>query len=449
MAYEIHRRYEKQTYKVRETLPYHDLAKDSSLLTSGYDIRQDTLNPVLSMIRGLIVRGSINTKQHCESCGKKFDPKIVNDEGIYCQTCPGSRPTRYYINGKAFGIGHLYSDPDAGKVFKTYSDALDVLIAINKRFKECKSKGIPFKSEKFIPAKVRERHVDALFKTWLQTYEAEVAKHAKSGSRLHNLKAHQEFISGYFKGRIITDIDQNAVEKFYISLLDQRLSSRYIKDILDTLRSLFLRYQPDDVPKFPIFQVIPAREKQRLGITREIAVIDNIPERHGYRVGILTIIRTGMRINELSALKVNDLIDGTIFVDKAYSEGRLKLARKSGGTVPYRVTPEAWDMIMRHIEGKGPDEYVFSVYGQPISPARWSKEWVSAEKRAGVKHIPLQQAARHSTASRIMEDAKKKALQDISEQLGHTNTRTGSEHYIIEPSKVRGWCVATHQGDKK
>ena len=47
-----------------------------------------------------------------------------------------------------------------------------------------------------------------------------------------------------------------------------------------------------------------------MGLSRELIVIDKVPERHGYRLAILTLLRTGMRINEAVALKVHNLVDG-------------------------------------------------------------------------------------------------------------------------------------------
>jgi hypothetical protein len=65
----------------------------------------------------------------------------------------------------------------------------------------------------------------------------------------------------------------------YHSLLDKNLSSRHIKDILDTLKALITRYT-GKVPEMPTFVVVPAKENQRLGFTRAISALDKVPERH-------------------------------------------------------------------------------------------------------------------------------------------------------------------------
>jgi len=160
--------------------------------------------------------------------------------------------------------------------------------------------------------------------------------------------------------------------------------------------------------------------------------VEQIPERHGYRLAILVLLRTGMRINEVTATKVHNLDDGIIYVSKAISDGELRLSRKSGGEVAYTVTPELWQLLMTHIDKKDPDDFVFEINGKPISTDRLYKVWAAACTRAKVKHISLQQASRHSTATEIYAEHKKRALREIGERLGHENITTGLKHYVVE-----------------
>ena len=98
----------------------------------------------------------------------------------------------------------------------------------------------------------------------------------------------------------------------------------------------------------------------------------------------------------------------------------------------YTVTPELWQLLRNHIEGKNPDDFVFEINGSPIPTDRLYKVWAAACRQAKVKHISLQQASRHSTASEINTKHKKKACQEIQERLGHENITTGPKHYIVE-----------------
>lgn len=398
-------------------------------------------------LAGVIVLGAINSKQQCVKCGKKFSAAAYDNEGFICANGCGTRPTRYYLVLKGFGIMNpMYTDPQTNDVFKTHSHAFSVLNAINREYLDAAKNKARFKIENWVPTELQARQVKSVCEQRLETLRAEVAQKAKSNTRLNNVTKAFRFIVDYFGDRDIRKIDETEIRAFYLKLLQtpvtprgkqeatgETLGSKYIKDILNELRSLFLSYRPNDIPKFPEVRIIPKIEKQVLGLTREMAALDKVPGRHGYRIAILILLRTGARINEVVALKKHNLIDGHVVVDKAFSEGDLKFARKSGEQVFYRVTPELWDMLQTHSEGLRDDDFLFAIDGHPISTGRLYKVWKKACVDAGVKHISLQQASRHSTATRIFEQKQKEALRDIQEQLGHDNLTTGKKHYVLNP----------------
>jgi integrase len=393
-----------------------------------------------NLLRKLIVKGSINTEQHCPNpkCGDKFLQEHVDEDGFFCPKCL-TRPTRYFINGRKFGLPYIYSDIKTGKVFKTYSDAIDLLIEMNRAFKEAAEDKKKFK-EDWLPEKITEKRIENIIAARLKDYEDTLEKIAISKSRVNNVENACRFILESFKGKNIREIGDKDVDNFYKSLLKRKYSFKYIDGILKELKSLFKKHRKaDDIPAFPEYTIIPKREKQRLGLTREFAVLEKVPDRHGYRVGILLLIRTGMHIDELPAIRKGDCVDGYVTVNKAFTEGRVRLSTKTNSEVDYRLSPEVWDMLMEHCRNKQDEDFVFTydsihklMAGENIPAARWYKIWVKACKDAGVRPISLQQASRHSTASRIMARKKKEAFQEIAEQLGHSNLTTGKKHYIIE-----------------
>lgn len=384
----------------------------------------------LSLLLGDDVVGAINTKQRCPTCNGHFSE--IDNNGLYCPKCK-TRPTRYYITAKKIGIPFLYSAPVTREPFETYGQALKVLMAINHTYQEALSQGRKFDLSKWLPSEFAEKLIENLCKRWLKNYEPEVANRVKSKDYVDSLHTLcNSFIVPYFKGKHIDYIDENHIERFYHWLLDKKYSTDYIDTILKTLKALFIKYRPKDIPHFPTITVVPVREKQRLGLARELAILEHIPERNGYRLAILLLIRTGMHINEIPAIKKKDCIDGIIYVDKAMSDGHLRLRRKAGGEVPYRMTPELWELVLEHIVNLDEDDFLFTVEGRNVTRGRLYKVWTKACKKAKVKHISLQQASRHSTASRIWEKHQEMAKIEIKEQLGHENTRTGKKHYVIE-----------------
>ncbi len=110
----------------------------------------------------------------------------------------------------------------------------------------------------------------------------------------------------------------------------------------------------------------------------------------------------------------------------------MKLARKAGGEVVYQLSLDLWEDLRSHVEGKKPDDWIFTLSGKPYGCNCLPRAWKKACIKAGVKYIPLQQASRHSTASRTMKAYKEKALEEIQRQLGHNNKVTAQKHYVIE-----------------
>lgn len=239
----------------------------------------------------------------------------------------------------------------------------------------------------------------------------------------------------------IRDITRNKIKKFYFALLDRRMDNRtdegepysdsYVRDILSVLKSILLEFRgAEDIPKFPAHTITPKKEKQWLGIERQMAVEPRVKDKYQLAIRVLQV--TGMRQGELRALQVNDMVDGSLKVWKAFGDMGLKLKRKNGGEVSYSIPLDLWNALQTYTKDKSPDHFIFThANGTPLGKGRLYKEWRAACLKAEVKYISLQQASRHSMASQIMAEAKKKAIDEIQARLGHHNKYT-QKHYIIE-----------------
>lgn len=402
----------------------------------------------VSQLFGDAVLGAINTKQRCPSCNGKFSD--IDNNGLYCPTCK-TRPTRYYITAKKVGISFLYSIPIAKEPFEIYSQALKTLTAINHSYQEAMSQGKKFDASKWLPSENAEKLIENICERWLKNYAPEVKNAVKSKDyvdSLHNIC--NSFIVSYFKKKHIEYIDRDDIEKFYHWLLDKTYSrkpskksylskppektysSSYIDTILSVLKTILKRYRQSDIPIFPKFTVVPVIEKQRLGLARELAILEHVPDRNGYRLAILILLRTGMHINEVIAVKKKDFIDGIIYVEKVISDKMLKLRRKSGGYVPYRITDELWQLALEHMKTMDDEDFVFTVDGRNLTTGRLYKVWRKACKKAGQRYITLRNASRTSKASEIWEKHQNLAKEEIQAQLGHNNKQTGKKHYVVE-----------------
>jgi integrase len=179
----------------------------------------------------------------------------------------------------------------------------------------------------------------------------------------------------FFGGTDIWEIDKEGAKAFYLNLLDLRQDNgepyfyTHIRDILAMLKNILLEYRPTDVPEFPNHTLLPKKEKQWLGMKLQVKISPHIPEK--YRLAIRTLQETGMHVGELRAPQVNDMVDGALKVWKAFGDRGLRLSRKSGGEVSYSISMDLWNDLLNHVEGKEPDDFIFTSDGKrPIGEVR-------------------------------------------------------------------------------
>ncbi len=396
------------------------------------------MTDINSIVNNLCMKGTIGTKQKCPECGKKFSE--IDRYGLYCSNHPYSRPTRYYVQGKFFGVGVLHSTPQ-GEVLDSYERAKRLLGSIQTKWDDSQKgdSSKKFNPEDFIPKKVKAQRFSSRVDELLKEYDKRYERNKLSKSRyqaVYNIC--DNFLKPYFNNRDIRDITGDDGNKFFYHLLDlmqengERYSDYHIRDVMSMLKTLFMKYRPADIPKFPEGwqDLEPKKEKQRLQFDRQMEIAPFIPERHGYRLAISILQTTGMRTCELRALQVNDIVDGGLMIWKSLTD-RLKLKRKNGGEQYYPLPDYLLDDLKKHIDGKRSDDFIFTINGKPFGDGRLRKVWNKAVSDAGVKHIELYQACRHSWASREMRKAKEDAIERISRQLGNLKD-TAKKHDVVE-----------------
>ena len=381
-------------------------------------------------------KGSVGTDEKCPVCKKKFE-LISIDQGFFCPEHL-THPKRFWISCKALGIKNkLYSDR-LGNIFDSYQAVINQWTAMNVAYREAKNpKGKKFNPDAWITAKVREQLFQHKAAEFIETKRILYDRNKLSKSRWqHTNTIISIFLNPFFAAKDIRDIDKKEIKIFYIALLDMRMgdktpySDSYIKDILDMLKSILIEFRGEDIPAFPEHTVVLKKEKQWLGMERQMAIEPQVKDK--YRLAIRVLQATGMRQGEVRALQVNDMIDGSLKVWKAFGDKGLKLKRKNGGEVSYSIPLDLWNDLQEYTKGKSPDDFIFTHEdGTPLGRGRLYKEWRAACSKAEVKYIPLQQASRHSMASQIMAEAKKKAIDKIQAKLGHFN-KTTQKHYVIE-----------------
>lgn len=370
-----------------------------------------------------VMLGRVNTRQKCPVCNQKFT-ELPFEKGFICPEHK-TLPTRYYISAKGFKCGLLYSDPQGRPLdsFIRTKRQLEIMRSDyeNKKFNLCD----------WIPSLVAKKKFKHLSEQFLKGYFEEEKADAKATEYVQKInQVMRDYLLPEFSEMDIREINFEQIERLYHKLLNKGLAKKTIKNILNILKAFLNRYRRNDVPEFPKFTIVPKREKQWLGVERQIQITQYIPEK--YQVPIELLLDTGMRTGELLALQKKDFVDGCIYVYKAISGKKLRLCRKAGGTVTYRLSLSLWQKLIDYTKEMQHDEFLFK-----LGSDRLYKVWIKACGHAKVKAIPLSQASRHSQASQIRQRHEIEALKEAAQQLGHSSIYTTKIYSLDMYKKVR------------
>jgi integrase len=170
-------------------------------------------------------------------------------------------------------------------------------------------------------------------------------------------------------------------------------------------------------PKMPKVE-IPYKETGWINRKGQEEILSKIAARH--RLIFELLIETGMRMGEVCALRVRDVADGEIHIERALdSIGKAKDTK--AGRVRYISVPlPLYDRLETHARGRFGEEPLFvNRQGNPYKSRGLWAVWNPASKAAGLPIAP-RTGTRHSRASQIRKRREKETDRIISDQLGNT-----------------------------
>lgn len=255
-----------------------------------------------------------------------------------------------------------------------------------------------------------------------QSYKYKIDKYIKT----HYVAAYDIFF--------ITELDAINFVNF---LVDKKLSSKTINDIISLLNSLF-----DFAEKrYKMFHINVPYVKNTYKEMRVLSVSEQkhlehylIQDMDNYKFGIYIALYTGIRIGELCALKWSDIHDGTINVNKTVI--RLKDGNKTKIVIDTPKTNHSFrtipipNFLNKIIENnrKQPEQYVLASdkisFVEPRLMQIHFKKAISDCEISDASFHTL----RHTFATRCVECGFD--IKSLSEILGHSNVQITLNKYV-------------------
>lgn len=378
-----------------------------------------------SNLWGLSLRGRIRTREKCK-CGAPFTPvnhSITKDVvDIICKACYDRhgievRPHKFYIDARNMGAGKIYRNKQGLK--------FDSFLAAHRQLEEMRGQQDRkiFDPADWMPSKLREHTLKEMSGRWLKRLEDKshsYQRHAKTDMEKHIIPVIGESFD-------VRELRTQHMERIREGLAGK--APKTVKNVLATFQTFCnWLYYLEIIQRLPRIPAIKVPQSPRSWINRETQarIISFIPEHH--RLVFETLAETAARPGEVCALKVRDLVDGEILLERAFDErGRVK-TRKSGKALYRAVSLALWGKLVARSRDRLPEAWLFvDQQGQPYRRERLYKIWVRACKKAEVR-IDLYRGTRTSRASQKRLELEKGHARVIASELGNTEA-VALRHY--------------------
>lgn len=326
----------------------------------------------------LIARGSIS----CQRCGTTRKERV-------CPKCGyDACLIRLAYKGKRYRIYH-----DKNGTALSFSTAFQGLSQINKEIKDR-----TFNVKNWLLPAIQENKFKNKYEVWIRqkTIEADAGRFSRQ-----TLKLYQSYKKNHYGP--LDELDVREIELAHLQELVNglpRLSEKYIKNLVDALKTFFKwlnKWERVRLPIFPDIEVTTGETQRAISYEDQIEIISRFPEQHQ---DILFFIReTGLRIAEGCAVQVRDLdLPGArALIQRTYSGYDLVERTKGKHRKWIPLSKRAVEIAQRHATGRFGAEFLFlnPSTRRGYKPAYLRDLWAIH----GIKGLTLYEATRHSTIS--------------------------------------------------
>ena len=322
-----------------------------------------------------------------------------------------------------------------------------------KTYKEAKEKQAKARNTLKISTKINEyadgKRFDYYTDLWLNNKRSEV----KESTYVKYLGEIQNHIKPYFENIRLHSMDFEKADGFKNHLLyGKGLSANTVHSILILLNNIMKFASKFSEDTFSICEI-----KYPKADRKEIRVLNSVEENKlikyllkntdRYKLGVLLMLSTGMRIGEICALRWGNinLSDRSIKIDctlqrikntdydkKAndigHTKTKLSITKPKSGT-SIRIIPVNNSVVclLSKFECKNNDSFLLSGNEKPIEPRVLQYQIRKYAKELGLEEVHAH-TLRHSFATRAIEAGFD--IKSLSEILGHSTTTITLDRYV-------------------
>ena len=262
----------------------------------------------------------------------------------------------------------------------------------------------------------------------------------------------------FLGSKSLSEVDNNTINDFEISLREAKLSVASINRVDSTLRSFFKHLQQEYGYADPTLEIAPQKSARRLPKALTIAQIVSMID-VAYREGqpitardqamLELLYSSGARVSELIGINVNDLSsidtsDGKVTTLKLRGKGSKErivplgsFATKAVENYLVRVRPE-----LASKSSKVTSALFLNSRGSRISRQSAWQMVLDAADAAGITERVSPHVFRHSYATHLLDGGAD--IRVVQELLGHASVTTTQIYTLITIDKVRESYALAH-----
>jgi len=253
------------------------------------------------------------------------------------------------------------------------------------------------------------------FEEHFAKFEEQMVIGGYSSSTLFNYSRAVAKISLHFKKSLL-DLDPDEVNQFlFLMAKEKKASSTYFKHAVYGLRFFFRLYGLEDralrLPTIGNNRKLPSVFSRK-----ELKALFNSPQRLKQRVMFSLIYSAGLRVSELSNLKITDIDSGRM---------QIKIRNSKGNKDRYVILSEViLKGLRKYVLSSKPKVYLFNgkIKGTKLSHGAIQTSFRLAMKTAKINKEGSLHTLRHTYATHLLEEGVD--IVTIKELLGHSNIET-------------------------
>lgn len=367
--------------------------------------------------------GKIRTNERCPVCQQPFShiPKV----GYVCVSHQ-TIPKRVYLDVGWQGRRiRIFSDKQ-GQVLDSYQRALNLQAKIT----------YEVENHCFDPLKYVKQEVEKFWVTNLLDRFQEAKINYIAPSYQKDYRRMIKVAKDYFQTKDVRELRKLDLIN-YKEYLEKNFSigPKTVKNILGLFRT-FLRWCKNDlevIENYPAFPEVDVPEPKFKWLDQEgqSALFEMVPAEDRPIVSFLML--HGVRPGEARALKIRDvdLKNRTVTISATFSGDIYRERRKGRKAKPYTLPlhQECYHHIDERVKNNLPEAWIFPNprTGNAYSESSLQRVWNTVREEAKVsRDLRLYDASRHSVASQLRNAGV--SLQDIKDQLGHSDIRTTEKY---------------------